>query len=238
MINITNCVFTNNTSDDRIFVITIDRLYMSNVNLISNTIKIIGTSIMLITPVHPNGEQHFNISNINFINNIGTALKLKDVTMHFNNITFYNNTGFYGGGMSLHQTRIYLAGPLRFERNEAVFGGAIYIATVENFITDRYCTTLEQIAFSNNTAGTLGADIFIEDGFYTLYTPFFTFPCINKTKINDDLKGDHIISGPCNVIVNPQSNSTITLSWAEIDIFSSCYSLFSQLDVLFNKYLS
>ena len=210
MINITNCVFTNNTSDDRIFVITIDRLYMSNVNLISNTIKILGTSIMSITPVHPNGEQHFNISNINFINNIGTALKLKDVTMYFNNITFYNNTGFYGGGMSLHQTRIYLAGPLRFERNEAGFGGAIYIARFENLFIARYCTTLEQIAFSNNTAGTLGADVFIEDGYTTYLIPFVTFPCINETKTND-VRGDHIISGPYHVIVNPQSNSTITL---------------------------
>ena len=218
MINITNCVFTNNTSVGSILIITIDRLYMSNVNLISNTIKILGTSIMLITPVHPNGEQHLYISNINFINNIGTALKLKDVTMYFNNITFYNNTGFYGGGMSLHQTRIYLAGPLIFERNEAVFGGAIYIPTIENLFTDTDCTTLEQIAFSNNTAGTLGDNIFIEDGFNTWYTPFFTFPCINKTKTNDDLKEDHIISDPC---INPQSNSTITLFPGQKSIYSA-----------------
>ena len=211
MITVTNCLFSNNTSTRNIFVINIDRLYMSNVNLISNKIKGIGTSIMLITPVHPNGEQHLNISNINFINNTGTGLKLKDVTMYFNNITFYNNTGFYGGGMSLHQTRIYLAGPLRFERNEAVFGGAIYIATIDNVFADSYCTTLEQIVFSYNIAGTLGADVFIEDGSATRLTPFFTFPCINKTKTNDNVRGDHIISGPYHVIVNPQSNSTITL---------------------------
>ena len=212
MITVTNCLFSNKTSTRNIFVITIDRLYMSNVNLISNKIKTIGISIMLITPVHPNGEQHLNISNINFINNTATALKLKDVTMYFNNIAFYNNTGFYGGGMSLHQTRIYLAGPLRFERNEAVFGGAIYIATIDNLFIDTDCTTLEQIAFSNNMAGTLGADVFIEDGSATWFTPFFfTFPCINKTKTKDDVRGDHIISGPYHVIVNPQSNSTITL---------------------------
>ena len=81
MVTVTNCLFSNNTSDGHIFLIAIDRLYMSNVNLISNKIKGIGTSIMLITPVHPNGEQHLNISNINFINNIGTGLKLKDVTI-------------------------------------------------------------------------------------------------------------------------------------------------------------
>ena len=211
MITVTNCLFSNNTSDGHIFIIAIDRLYMSNVILISNKIKRIGTSTMLITPVYPNREQHLNISNINFINNTATGLKLKDVTMHFNNITFYNNTGFYGGGMSLHRTRIYLAGPLRFERNEAAFGGAIYIATIENIFTDTYCTTLEQIAFSNNIAGTLGADVFIEDGPLTWLTPFFTFPCIDKTKTNDDVRGDHIITGPYHVIVNPQSNSTITL---------------------------
>ena len=210
MITVTNCLFSNNTSTGNIFVITIDRLYMSNVNLISNKIKRIETSIMLITPVHPNGEQHFNISNISFINNIGTALKLKDVTVYFNNVTFYNNTGFYGGGMSLHQTRIYLAGPLIFDRNEAGFGGAIYIATIDNLSPYGFCTTLEQIAFSNNNAGTLGPDVFIEDGSFTWPTTFITFPCINKTKAND-VRGDHIISGPWNVIVNPQSNSTITL---------------------------
>ena len=211
MITVTNCLFSNNTSIGNIFVITIDRLYMSNVNLISNKIKRIGTSIMLITPVHPNGEQYLYISNINFISNTATGLKLKDVTMYFNNITFYNNTGFYGGGMSLHQTRIYLAGSLRFERNEAVFGGAIYIAVIDNIFIDTDCTTLEQIAFSNNIAGTLGDDIFIEDGSATRFTPFFTFPCINETKSNGDIRGDHIISGPYHVIVNPQSNSTITL---------------------------
>ena len=211
MINITNCVFSNNTSVDRILVITIDRLYMSNVNLISNKVKRIGTSIMLITPVHPNGEQYLHISNINFINNTGTAIKLVDVTMYFNNITFYNNTGFYGGGMSLHQTRIYLAGPLRFERNKALIGGAIYIATSEIYTYDVSCTTLEQIEFSTNIADTLGDDIFIEDGHATSVIPFITFPCINETKTNDDVRGDHIISGPYHVIIYSQSNSIITL---------------------------
>ena len=207
MITVTNCLFSNNTSTRNIFVITIDRLYMSNVNLISNKIKRIGTSIMLITPVHPNGEQHLNISNINFINNIGTGLKLKDVTVYFNNITFYNNTGVDGGGMSLYHAKIYLVGPLIFEKNKADFGGAIYIAAIESLVFDRFGTTLEQITFSNNFAVTLGADVFIEDGPATWCTPFFTFPCINKTKTND-VRGDHIISGPYKIDINPQ---TITL---------------------------
>ena len=210
MINITNCVFSNNTSVGSILIINIDRLYMSNVNLISNKNSGIGTSIMLITPAHPNGEQHLNISNITFINNTGTALKLVDVTVNFNNITFYNNTGVYGGGMFLYHTRIYLTGPLRFERNKALIGGAIYIAKNEIYSYNTSCTTLEQIAFSNNTAGKLGADMFIEEGAATWFTPFVTFPCINKTKANH-VRGDHIISGPNNIIINPQSNSTITL---------------------------
>ena len=212
MINITNCVFTNNTSADRIFVITIDRLYMSNVNLISNKMKRIETSIMLITPVHPNGEfeQHLNISNINFISNTGTALKLVDVTMYFNNITFYNNTGLNGGGMSLYQTSIYLAGPLRFKKNKAVFGGAIYIAMNDGFAFDSYCTTLEQITFSSNFAITFGDDVFMEDGYSVSDIMYFTFPCIDKTNINN-VSGDHIISAPHNITINQQSNSTITL---------------------------
>ena len=180
MINITNCLFSNNTSVDGILIIAIDRLYMSNVNLISNKMKRIETSIMLITPVHPNGEQHLNISNINFINNTATGLELKYVTMYFNNITFYNNTGLYGGGMSLYQTSIYLCGPLRFENNKADFGGAIYIAVIEGFAFDRYCTTLEQITFSSNFAVTLGDDVFIEDGFSVSYEIYFTFPCIDE----------------------------------------------------------
>ena len=207
VINITNCVFSNNTSGDRILMIKIDRLYMSNVNLISNKIKIIGFSIMLITPLDPYGEQHFNISNINFINNTATGLKLEDVTVHLNNITFYNNTGVNGGGMSLYNTKIYLVGPLIFEKNIADFGGAIYIATIESYIFDTYCTTLGQITFSSNFAVTLGANVFIEDGRATWITPFLTFPCINKTKTND-LRGDNIITGPYKIDINPQ---TITL---------------------------
>ena len=211
MINITNCLFSNNTSVDGILIIAIDRLYMSNVNLISNKMKRIETSIMLITSVHPNGEQHLNISNINFINNTATGLELKYVTMYFNNITFYNNTGLYGGGMSLYQTSIYLGGPLRFENNKADFGGAIYIAVIEGFAFDRYCITLEQITFSSNFAVTLGDDVFIEDGFSVSYEIYFTFPCIDEKTNTNNVIGDHIISGPHNITINQQSNSTITL---------------------------
>ena len=206
MITVTNCLFSNNTSTRNIFVITIDRLYMSNVNLISNKIKRIGTSIMSITAVDPKGEQHLNISNINFINNIGTGLKLKDVTVYFNNITFYNNTGVDGGGMSLYQTSIYLAGPLRFEKNKADFGGAIYIAKNDKFVFYINCT-FEQITFFSNFAVTLGDDVFIEDAYQT--TPIVT-PCFDDPKSYPIIR-DHFISGPRNIIINPQSNSTITL---------------------------
>ena len=82
----------------------------------------------------------------------------------------------------MHQTRIYLASPLRFERNKAVFGGAIYIATIDNLFIDTDCTTLEQISFSNNIAGTLGADVFIEDGSATWFTPFLLFRVLTKPK--------------------------------------------------------
>ena len=204
-----NCLFSNNTSGRHILTIIINRLYIKNIDLINNKVPGIKTSIMLITSTQSNGE-YFNTFNINFINNTGTALMLVYVTVYFNNVTFYNNTGVYGGGMSLHQTRIYLTGPLRFGRNKALIGGAIYIARNELYIYYTLCTTLEQIEFSNNTADKLGADIFIEDGPATWFIPYITFPCINNTKKNV-VRGDHIISGPLNVIINPQSNSIITL---------------------------
>ena len=150
-----------------------------------------------------------HISNINIINNTGTGLKLIEATVYFNNITFYNNTGVYGGGMSLYRTRIYLTGLIIFERNTALFGGAIYIATAER-LYNPYCTTFEQITFSNNSAGTIGPDVFIEDGFSARDTIYYTFPCINDT-IPISVRGNHIISGPYNITINPQSNSTITL---------------------------
>ena len=205
---ITNCLFSNNTSGGNIFEIANNRLYMSNINLISNRIKWIEYSIIKITATICHYEQNLNIFNINFINNTGTGLKLKEVTAFINNITFYNNTGVYGGGMSLYHTRIYLTGPLIFERNTALFGGGIYIATAEIF-DYAYCTTFEQITFSSNFARTLGADVFIEDGFSVSHTIYFTFPCINV--ISNDVRGDHIISGPHNITIDPQSNSTITL---------------------------
>ena len=210
MCTITNCLFSNNTSGGNILEITSNRLYMSNINLISNKIKWIEYSIIRITSILRYYEQNLNICNINFINNTGTGLKLKEVTVHFNNITFYNNTGVYGGGMSLYQSHIYLTGPLIFERNTALFGGAIYIATAEIFFT-AYCTTFEQITFSSNFAGTLGSDVFIEDGFSVSDIIRHTFPCINDTIPNHAVRGDHIISGPYNITINPQSNSTITL---------------------------
>ena len=115
--SITNCLFSNNTSSGKILEIVSDRLYMSNINLISNKIKRIDYSIMQIKSLLLSSGRYniMNISNINFINNTGTGLKLKEATVYFNNITFYNNTGVYGGGMSLYHTRIYLTGPLIFE---------------------------------------------------------------------------------------------------------------------------
>ena len=209
MFTITNCLFSNNTSGGNILEIRSNTLYMSNINLISNKIKWIEYSIIQITSLLLYYEQNLNISNVNFINNTGTGLKLKDVRVYFNNITFYNNTGVYGGGMSLYHTRIHLTRPLIFERNTALFGGAIYIVTAE-ILGVPGCTTFEQIAFTSNSAGTLGPDVFIEDGFSVSDIIHYTFPCINET-IPISVRGDHIISGPYNITINPQSNFTITL---------------------------
>ena len=210
MFTITNCLFSNNTSGGNIVEITSNRLYMSNINFTSNKIKWIEYSILKITAALPHYKPNLNIGNINFINNTGTGLKLKEVTVYFNNITFYNNTGVYGGGMSLYDAHIYFTGPLIFERNTALFGGAIYIATAEILEHNYHCTTVEQIAFSSNFAGTLGADVFIEDGLTVRDIIYSGFPCINDT-IPNNIRGDHIISGPYNITINPQSNSTITL---------------------------
>ena len=209
MFTITNCLFSNNTSGGNILIIRSDTLYMSNVNLISNKIKWIEYSIIRITGILHYKEQNLNLCNINFINNTGTGLNLKEVTVYFNNITFYNNTGVYGGGMSLYDTLIFITGPLIFERNTALFGGAIYIATAEIFIYEN-CTTFEQIIFSSNFASTLGADVFIEDGFSVSHTIYFTFPCAINDNVPNHVRGDHIISGPYNTTINPQDNSTIT----------------------------
>ena len=64
--------------------------------------------------------------------------------------------------------------------------------------------------FTSNSAGTLRADVFIEDGFSVSHIIYFTFPCIDEP-IPNNVRGDHIISGPYNITINPQSNSTITL---------------------------
>ena len=209
MFTITNCLFSNNTSGGNILEILSNTLYMSNINLISNKIKWIEYSIIRITALLFSHEQNLNIQNINIINNTGTGLKLKDVTVYFNNIIFYNNTGVYGGGMSLYHTHIHLIGPLIFERNTALYGGAIYISKAE-IIDHPYCTSFEHITFSNNFASRLGDDAFIEDGFSVCDTIYYTFPCIDDT-IPNHVRGHHIISGPYNITINPQSNSTITL---------------------------
>ena len=212
MFTIINCLFSNNTSGGNMLEILSDRLYMSNIDLISNKMKRIEYSIIRITSILLSYGQYniMNISNINFINNTGTGLKLKEVTVYFNNITFYNNTGVYGGGMSLYRTQIYLTEPLIFERNTALFGGAIYIATTEiHHSSIPYYTTFEHITFSSNFAGRFGADVFIEDVFSVSDTIYYTFPSIEVTIPN--VTGDHIISGPYNITINPQSNSTITL---------------------------
>ena len=211
MFTITNCLFFNNTSGGKILEIVSDRLYMSNINLISNKMKRIDYSIIQIKSILLSSGRYniLNISNITFINNTGTGLKLKEATVYFNNITFYNNTGVYGGGMSLYHTHIYLTGPLIFERNIALFGGAIYIATTEISL-NTYCTTFKQITFSSNYAGKFGADVFVEDGFSASIIIYSTLPCINDT-IRNYVRGDHIISGPYNITINPEKNSTITL---------------------------
>ena len=208
MFTITNCLFSNNTSGGSILEIVSKGLYMSNINLVSNKIKWIEYSIIQIRAIHHSYKQQLSISNINFINNTGTGLKLKEVAVYFNNITFYNNTGVYGGGMSLYNTQIWLNGSLTFERNVALYGGAIYIATAEIF-DHPSCTSFGQITFSNNFASTLGDDAFIEVGFSVRDIIYFTFPCI--VYISNHVRGDHIISGAHDITINPQSNSTVTL---------------------------
>ena len=152
MFTITNCLFSNNTSGGNILEIMSDTLYMSNINFINSKIKRIQYHTNNKNILFSHGQHNIiNIININFINNTGTGLKLKEVTVYFKNITFYNNTGVYGGGMSLYDAHIFLTGPLIFERNTALFGEPIYIATAEillSFIP--YCTTFEQITFSSN----------------------------------------------------------------------------------------
>ena len=59
MFTITNCLFSNNTSGGNILEIVSNRLYMSNINLISNRIKWIEYSIVRITPI-----LHYNEQNI------------------------------------------------------------------------------------------------------------------------------------------------------------------------------
>ena len=210
LVIVTNCLFSNNTSDQYFFLTFIDRVYMSNVNVISNKIKWIRASIIHMKSPFPNGNEHSNMSNIMFINNTGTGLELEYVTVYISNITFYNNCGVNGGGMSLLHTRIYLTGSLIFKRNKAVNGGAIYIAAMEEFAIMGYCTTLEQITFSNNYASTLGTDVFIQSGGLINLIVFHAFPCIDNNKTNH-VRGDHIISGPYNITINPQSHSSITL---------------------------
>ena len=202
IITISNCLFLNN-----ILEIMSERLYTSNINLINNKMKYTESSIMRITSCSYH-SQNLILSNIKLINNTGTALKLENATVYFNNIIFYNNTGVYGGGMSLHYAIIHLTGPLRFERNKAIIGGAIYIATPDIYVA--HCTRFEQIIFSSNFASKLGADVFIVDGFSVSHIIYFTFPCFDKTKTNH-VRGDHITSAPYNIIINPQSNSMITL---------------------------
>ena len=112
--------------------------------------------------------------------------------------------------MSLYHTSIYLTGPLIFERNTGLFGGAIYIATAEIILPKSHCTKFEQIIFSSNSAGRFGADVFIEDGFSVMNIIDYTFPCIDDT-IHNYVRGDHITCGAQDITINPQSNSTITL---------------------------
>ena len=63
MFTITNCLFSNNTSGGKILEIVSDRLYMSNMNLISNKMKRIDYSIIRITSVLLSSER-YNIMNI------------------------------------------------------------------------------------------------------------------------------------------------------------------------------
>ena len=182
-----------------------ERANMSNVSLISNKIDAVGFSIMQISVEN---SQYFIISNVSFINNTGTGLKLEGLKVYFNNVTFYNNTGTYGGGILLYKTSIYITGALRFEKNTALLGGAIYCRSdngglLQNYIiiNDTRCRT-EQITFSSNYAGT-GPDVFIDSGYRT------NISC--SSNINKVILGDHIISGPYISIINPESHSMITL---------------------------
>ena len=41
--------------------------------------------------------------------------------------SFYRNAGFYGGAIGSGDSNIVLSGLVRFEKNEAIHGGAIWL---------------------------------------------------------------------------------------------------------------
>jgi len=129
---------------------------------------------------------HLLIENCKFLHDWGASgLKLVDGSVHFKgNVTFYNNTARYGGGilMTGSESALYLSPhtTLNFTKNSALItGGAIHIETIVEYDpTSTFCciqlvwtnrsilsmkSNMEQqgiqIVFQNNSAEVAGTAI-------------------------------------------------------------------------------
>ena len=133
--------------------------------------------------IYATGVVHLLIDNCNFLHNSrGSGLRLVDGAVHFRgNITFYNNTAEYGGGILMlgSESVIYLLPQttLNFTKNTALItGGAIHIETRNMYsnpcfiqpewinisLPDLKSYTEQQgiqFCFKNNTAGIAGTAI-------------------------------------------------------------------------------
>uniref|UniRef100_A0A1X7U3W7 Uncharacterized protein n=1 Tax=Amphimedon queenslandica TaxID=400682 RepID=A0A1X7U3W7_AMPQE len=130
-----------------------------------------------------------SFSNVTIANSQDTGLTLIQSTVMVNNsLSFRNNTGDFGGGLSLSQLSYFMVLPqasFEFVNNSASYKGGGFFCSVSSAHPFVYAE-LSDLTFAipltlwNNTAGKAGADIygFVLSGF-KFYGLFVSFSLIN-----------------------------------------------------------
>ena len=101
------------------------------------------------------GTTHFHRNS----GNISPIQAIKSTLSFLGNISIYRNTGFYGGAIASRDSNIVFSGLVRFVKNEAYRGGAIWLTgTSKLVLKPRLC-----ISFISNYARRSGGALYFRD---------------------------------------------------------------------------
>lgn len=177
MITLIQCVFQHNIAFESGSVLIVDNnssIDRNSPNLVMNNSVIQQNRIIRRYDLINSSQQQANtdatiilkninalINNSSFLKNIGSAIYVYKLELHFENfVVFGSNSAAKGGGIQLSNTKVHLSKgtQILFTKNQARYGGAVYALINDGCFVTAYSKAcpfpgkVPQLIFVNNSA--------------------------------------------------------------------------------------